>query len=391
MADPDVPSGLSGQAESQLLSQRAVCRERKVFPWTGTITDGTALLDAEPAAADLEKGDRVTVKEELDGQFRITAQRNSQTYTGKVEARFVDEALCATIEERLLGKSNITWGSDASWEVRWFAADDFTLTGNATTLLAGTLVKMPQKTNAADATEWHLFDPPGLKIPKSAIRQDTNVDGTPKVTELRPKWTGSAFSGTLQIDYPISPEPVTVRAGDQIKVQPSRQEGMWSVTCSGVTGEVSKGKVREDRGVPSPDSRIVMLCYEFVPYAAAVGGLLEGFITAAASGKASFKYWLQALRADPDEKQITRGQLGQTSFQRGDLIIFYAAGDVPIHLAVATGDKQNVYSLWNTPQQYPVNVAIERLWPAGDDPSMAVGGMVTKCLRTATPGWHKLG
>ena len=27
---------------------------------------------------------------------------------------------------------------------------------------------------------------------------------------------------------------------------------MWSVTYSGVTGEVSKGKVREDRGVPSP-------------------------------------------------------------------------------------------------------------------------------------------
>ena len=81
--------------------------------------------------------------------------------------------------------------------------------------------------------------------------------------------------------------------------------------------------------------------------------MLEGFITAAASGKASFKYWLQALRADPGEKQITRDQLDQTSFQRGDLIIFYAAGDVPIHLAVATGDKQNVYSLWNTPRDYP--------------------------------------
>ena len=390
MADPDVPPDLSGQAESQLLSQRAVCRERKVFPWMGTITDGTALFDAEPAAAHLEKGDRVTVREKLDGQFRITAQRNGQTYTGKVETRFVDEALCVTIEEKLLGKSNITWESNASWEVRWFAADDFTLTGNATTLKAGTLVKMPLRTNAADETEWQLFEPRGLKIPKSAITLDTNSDGTPKIIELRPKWEGSAYSGTLQNDHIMPPKSVTIRADDQIKVQPSPQEDMWSVTYSGVTGEVSKGKVREDRGVPSPVSRIVMLCYEFVPYAAAVGGLLEGFITAAASGRASFKYWLQALRADPGEKQITRDQLDQTSFQRGDLIIFYAAGDVPIHLAVATGDKQNVYSLWNTPCDYPVNVPIERIWPRGDDPSTAVGGMVPKYLRTATPGWHKL-
>jgi hypothetical protein len=391
MADPDIPPGFSGQAESPPFSQRAVCRERTAFPWTGVITGRTALLDAEPAAADLEKGDRVTVKEKLGGQFRITAQRHGQTCTGKVETRFVDEALCATIEDRLLGKSNITWDSNASWEVRWFAAEDFTLTGSTITLKAGTLVKMPQDTNPGDGAEWQLFQPPGLRIPKSLISLDTDSGGTPKITALTPRRAGFAYSGKLLADYPVPLELVTIHADEQITVQPSQQQDMWSVTRSGVTSEVSKSKIRADRGIPSPDSNIVMLCYQFAPYAAAIGGLLTDFITTATSGKASFNDWLKALGADPGQKQITRDQLGQTSFQRGDLIIFCAAGNEYIHLAVATGDKQNVYSLWNTPRDYPINVPIEGLWPKDDDASTAVGGMPTEYLRTATPAWHKPG
>jgi hypothetical protein len=70
--------------------------------------------------------------------------------------------------------------------------------------------------------------------------------------------------------------------------------------------------------------------------------------------------------------------------QRGDLVAFYAEGikkdeDTSTHMAVATGDREDVYSLWNRPRYYPVRASLAELWDSETS-------MPTIYLKTAIPG-----
>lgn len=82
------------------------------------------------------------------------------------------------------------------------------------------------------------------------------------------------------------------------------------------------------------------------------------------------------------KERIYPGQLANTPFQRGDLITFYDREDRAIHVAVATGDNQDVYSLWHTPHLHPANVPASSLFIPGEAQS-------ANYITVTTPSWHK--
>ena len=201
------------------------------------------------------------------------------------------------------------------------------------------------------------------------------------------------WTGVLREDHTIPGATTPVAAGDEIQCQPSpRTPGAYLVSKPDTPGsaEVPGTMAEMDLTLPPHTGPVELMCYELAPYAAALARLRPGFVAAANSRSASSaggsEYWAGTLGTAFGTRKILRTDLSTLRLQRGDLVAFYAKGikkdeDTSTHMAVATGDRQDAYSLWNRPRYYPVRVSLAGLWDSETN-------MPTIYLKTATPAWH---
>jgi hypothetical protein len=358
------------------------CRERLVFPWTGVL-----LRDETIEKFPVKAGQHVTVEGKENGQFKVSVPREGATRYGMVPPGSVDEVLCAAIEAYLLNNQHIGWGSSGAWRNRGRARQAFNLRGDDEILKAGTVLQMPEEAYNPDADEWdvnlEILGP--RRVPRSKVQLVTGEDGQPKRTRApRDKFV---FDGTLAEDHTIPGPTTAVSIGDEIQCTPSPSiPGGYLVSKLGESGdaEVQGTAVEMDFTLPPCTAPLELMCFEFAPYAAALAGLRPNFVAAARgrpSGTGGSEYWAGTLGATFGTRQILRDDLATLALQRGDLVAFFAEGDVSTHMAVATGDRQDVYSLWNRPQYYPVRAGLADLWDSEK-------AMPTVYAKTATPAWH---
>jgi hypothetical protein len=91
--------------------------------------------------------------------------------------------------------------------------------------------------------------------------------------------------------------------------------------------------------------------------------------------------WADTLGVTYADGRITRSDVSSLRLQRGDLVLLYVSADFPVHVVVAAGDRQDVYSQWDRPQEYPVLADLGALWDSEvSNPA--------KFARLATPAWH---
>jgi hypothetical protein len=364
------------------------CHERLVFPWTGVLLRDETIEDFPVRA-----GEHVTVEEKQNGRFRVTVPRQGATRSEWVAPGSVDEVLGAAVDLYLLGKPNISWGSGGAWRNRGRATQEFSLREEDEILRAGTAVRVPGEAYLPDADEWDvlLADIGGRPVPRSKVELVTGEDGLPRRTDGRS--SSFYFQGTLREDHTIPGGTTLVEAGDEIQAQPSpRKSGSYLVSKPNTPGEaeVPGDMLEMDLALPPSTSQVELMCYELAPYAAALARLRPGFVAAANSRSGSSaggsEYWAKTLGTDFGTEKVLWTDLPALRLQRGDLVAFYASGvregeDTSTHMAVATGDGQDVYSLWNRPQHYPVRVGLAELW-AGETT------IPTIYLKTAVPAWH---
>jgi hypothetical protein len=126
------------------------------------------------------------------------------------------------------------------------------------------------------------------------------------------------------------------------------------------------------------------------PYAADLAGLGPGFVRSAnqltcfGSDDSNVAYWAQSIGAVFSSGQILSSQFATASLQRGDLVQFYSSQHGYMHTAVATGDGDSVYSLWEYPEICTSRSTLTAMW------AYAVSNdMLPAYVRTATPAWHR--
>jgi hypothetical protein len=252
-------------------------------------------------------------------------------------------------------------------------------------------VRVPGEAYLPDADEWDvlLTDIGARPVPRSKVELVTGEDSLPRRTDGR----GSSFyfQGTLREDHTIPGVTTLVEAGDEIQAQPSpRKPGWYLVSKPNTPGEaeVPGAMLEMDLALPPSTSQVELMCYELAPYAAALARLRPGFVAAANSRSGSSaggsEYWAETLGTDFGTEKVLWTDLPARRLQRGDLVAFYASGvregeDTSTHVAVATGDGQDVYSLWNRPQHYPVRVGLAELW-AGETTMPRTGPRLTMAI-----------
>jgi hypothetical protein len=266
-------------------------------------------------------GELVRVSGKDSGTFTISAWPLSRDLTGTAPASAVDEPVCASIERGLLGNLNLRWGQDqAGW--RGF--------GRANQVLE--------------------------------LREDSDS------------------------------EPVTVAQDEVVTISRSGSTGTYAVTKAGQFGFVPVGSISPVLTRPPLTSALQLMCFEMPPFAADLSGLGPGFmrtanqVTCFGTGPAAstLDYWAGAQGAVFSSPQIVSGQFATVQLQRGDLVQFYSSQHGYMHTAVATGDGQDVYSLWNMPVDYPVRVTLSTLYNLAER-----NHMTPVYVRTATPDWHR--
>jgi hypothetical protein len=358
-------SGWGGHAMTEMGGPvSGPCHERLVFSWTGVLLREETIEDFR-----IQVGEHVTVEEKANGRFRVTVPREGATRSGWVPPGSVDEVLCAAIDRYLLDRPNISWGSGGTWRNRGRARQDFNLREDDEILKAGTALRVPGEAYDPGAEEWDVYleNLGSRRVPRSKVQLVTREDGQPRRTEAR--GGESYFEGTLREDHAIPGATISVVAGDEIQCQPSpRTSGAYLISKPDTPGsaEVPGSMVEMDLTLPPHTGEVELLCYELAPYAAALARLRPGFVAAANSRSASSaggsEYWAGTLGTAFGTRKILRTDLSALRLQRGDVVAFYAKGikkdeDTSTHMAVAAGDRQDVYSLWNRPRYYPVRVS----------------------------------
>lgn len=349
----------------------ARCREREIFPWTAV-----ARTELTIASYRVQAGEQVTVEAKQDGQFVVSVPRDGATREGRVAPGTIDEILCATIEDHLLDRANITWGNDDSFRLRVRARQSFQIREPDTELTAGTRVQVSQEVADSQAAEWEVTAPEGkVRVPAAKVRLMTHGEDGRLV-----------FDGELTEAHTIPGASAPVVADEVIAgYQAPGNADVYYVTKSAVSGEVASTLVTPLLGLPSCTGQLGLMCYELAPYAAALAGLRPNFVAAAnarslgAGSGTTLEYWTGTLGVTYAEQQTARSGVSGLRLQRGDLVIFHAS--YPTHVMVATGDNQDVYSLWNRPANYPVRVDLGRLWDSEKT-------QPTRFVQTATPAWH---
>jgi hypothetical protein len=276
----------------------------------------------------------VAVTEKAGKNFSVRVGRVADKPTGPVLTvgeEYVDEVVASVIEEVLLYKDVVRWDNRRLWkEEPYAAAKDF------------------------DISEWLAEDEVGTREP--ALRQ--------------------------------------VKAGERFGVDRSKEkEGYFLADKGGVIYKVPCEMLEINPKIPPLGSGVTLLCYELGMYAAAIAGLFPNFVETAIAetGKLdNSRYWVMRSGGTVDlATAFGPGKLDSLPLQRGDIVLFYGNDETLTseHTAVATGDAQGVYSLWE-PQDdylYPRLTTVQDLFKLrinkSDDPPFT-------CVRTGTPGWH---
>jgi hypothetical protein len=196
---------------------------------------------------------------------------------------------------------------------------------------------------------------------------------------------------SVRESHTIPGERRAVSAGERVAAGPvPGRTGYFLVSKQAVTGELASGMLRRDPSLPPASSQVQLMCYEFGPYAAALAGLCPGFFEAAVTrtGAGAGEYWIHTLGGTLGSTKITPGELSGVQIQRGDFVVFYDDRDTSIHAAVATGDAQDVYSLWNRPEEFPVRVSIQSLCEPDD--YWPVAYVKIAKLQSPDPGTRRL-
>jgi hypothetical protein len=210
--------------------------------------------------------------------------------------------------------------------------------------------------------------------------------------ESQGTWRGL---GRANQDLELSEEdgpPVSVTAGELVKLGQSGSQETYAVSKADQLGLVPLASVTEVDTLPLPTTPLQLMCYELALYAADRIGLGPGFMRTAnqitcfgmGAAASTLDYWARSAGAQFSSPQIVLSQLSTTGFQRGDLVHF-CVGDTPQHTAVATGDGEWVYSLWNLPVDYPVRVTASKLWKDAQKEMV----LNLTHIRAATPSWHR--
>ena len=269
-----------------------------MFPWRGLLLSPVT-IDGTP----LHAGELVLVESKQDGRFTVRALPASRGLTGTVDAGAVDEALCATIEQNLLGSQHVTWGSDQSgWRARARANRDFQLTGDESE--APVDVRQDEIVTVGQSGGQDTY----------AIVKESQFDVVPV------GWV------TLDLTRPLCTAALQLMCYE-LPAYAADLAGLWPDfmrTASQITGHGLGG----------------------------AGSLLE--------------YWAAILGPGSSGPQITRSQFSTVQLQRGDLVHMFSNSFGAMHTAVATGDSDWVYSLWHTPVSNPVRVRLGTLWDASE-------------------------
>jgi hypothetical protein len=365
----------------EISSKPAPCRGRTKFPWLGML-HGSVTFKGESGEVVLPDKALVTViKQMKDGLYVQPYDGPPVSGPVRVDQVQVDEVLGGLIERGLLGKLNVSWGSAGSWKLPYIATQNFILTDPDTVIVAGAEVRVPGEEIERDTARWEVFHEGNrAEIPKAKIRLQAGEDGSPIRIPLR--GGRYAVDGVLAESHTIAGEQRAVSKGEPVAAEPAQRDGYYLVTKQGVTDEVAAAMLSPNTHLPLAGEPVELLCYEFGPYAAALAGLFPGFL---AAGRASFtggasEYWLGKLGGSLSDTEIVLDKLSSTRPERGDFVVFYN-GDTSIHMAVATGDGQEIYSLWDRPKSYPVRVSIQDLWES--EKTMPVSH-----VKIGKPRWH---
>jgi hypothetical protein len=347
-------------------------RGRTAFPWLGMLLSGVTVT-GDAGDVTVPAGALVTVIRKMkDGLYVQVRGSGSgpleQAVSVRVSEAQVDEVLGAVIERDLLGKRNISWGGNGTWKLPYVATQDFEVAESDTVVEKDAAVLVPGQVIEAGAEQWEVFrDGSPVLVPKAKVVLAVNEDGSlVRITQSRGRY---AVNGVMRESHTIPGERRAVSAGERVAAGPvPGRTGYFLVSKQAVTGEVASGMLRRDTSLPPASSQVQLMCYEFGPYAAALAGLCPGFFEAAVTrtGAGAGEYWIHTLGGTLGSTKITPGELPGVQIQRGDFVVFYDDRDTSIHAAVATGDAQDVYSLWNRPEEFPVRVSIQSLCEPDD-------------------------
>ena len=299
------------------------CRERITFPWQGRLTR---------AASGKQVGTLVVVTGKQGNDFSAQEGRLQDKPDGPlltIGEECVDEAVASVIEDSLLYNKDVCWNSRRAWWNEPYAAvKDFVM------------------------SEWLEEGP------------------TPREPAQRQVKTGERFGG---MDHSKKGEGYFL-AG--------KYESIYKVPCD-MLDIIPK--------IPPLSSGVTLLCYELGMYAAALAGLLPDFVQIAISAPEKFdksSYWIMRSGGTTDmATSYGPTKLDSLRLQRGDIVLFYNNDETHTseHTAVATGDGQGVYSIWE-PQDDYVNA---RLTTIQDLFKVMINfEPAFTCVRIGTPGWH---
>ena len=333
---PVIDSGLAKIPDLAKFPKTTSCRERFTFPWQGRLTR---------TVSDLPAGTLVAVTGKEGKSFSVRVGRVQDKPAGPertVGQEYVDEAVASVIEDVLLYKMAVCWSDRRAWREGPYAA-----------------------IKEFEISEWVAEGEAG---PPEA--------GPPE---------------------PGSPEPARrlVKAGERFggMDHSKESEGYFLADKDGVIYKVPCGMLEINPKIPRLSSGITFLCYEFGMYAAALAGLFPNFVEVAISEPGKLdrsSYWVMRTGGAVDTAtKFGPGKLDSLPLQRGDIVLFYGSDETLTseHTAVATGDAQGVYSLWEAQDDYvhPRLTTVQDLFKVRINKSDDVP---FTCVRIGTPGWH---
>lgn len=320
---PVSDAGWAKIPDSAKFPKATSCRERAEFPWQGRLTK---LVSGKPA------GTLVAVTGKEGNNFSVRQGRVQDKPDGPlltVGEECVDEAVASVIENSLLYKKGVCWNNQrAWWDEPYAAIKDFVM------------------------SEWLEDDAESREPARRQVKAGERFGGMDLSKKGEGYFLAAKYGSTYQVPC------------DMLEISPK---------------------------IPQLSSGVTLLCYELGMYAAALAGLLPNFVEIAISEPGKLdksRYWIMRSGGAVDiGTPFGSGKLDGLRLQRGDIVLFYG-NDVTLtseHTAVATGDSQGVYSIWEAQDDY-VHVrltTIQDLFKVriNDEPAFT-------CVRIGTPGWH---
>jgi Domain of unknown function (DUF4157) len=292
------------------------CKGRTDFPWLGVVKSTGAVFSYGAVVKNLNAATFVKVEKEEDNQYIVKVTIDNSEIEVKVPKNSIGEPLTTTIEDKLIGdKTKIEWSGPTSKHIKD--------------------VMWPTKC---------------LEILKQTIAKNED-----KELELK--------IGTKVTAYQSEPADK-----GKIWVMVNDTDELFQVERDAVLGN-------ETSQLPSPAEKFGLMCYEYVGYAAVLAGVIteiefKKMLLTKNDYDSGSEQWGSMLSGTKKEEKIlidnkdfskdyskkdwqNQMKLREGNiFQAGDIIIL-KSGDCGIHIALATGEGDGVYSLWHYPTTNP--------------------------------------